>query len=121
MADDDQLRGRLVLSGSGSPAIGTPGTFTTVGGSSSGASGAQTANTDELRVTEEVVEAVSKAPNPTIRITAETVEVVSKNPGVPMRVTQCFVEVVVERDYAGWDTIVIDEPVANPITDVISM
>jgi hypothetical protein len=117
---DDDIRGRFLPAGSGTPAIGTPGSLTTIGGSGSGTSGAQTANTGGLGVSQTLGEVVSKAPNPALRVSQELAEIVAKNPGVPMRVSQAFVEIVVERDYAGWETIVLDEPTGNPITDVVS-
>lgn len=110
----------MLPAGQGSPLIGTPGSVTTPT-QDGAATSAQTANTDELRVTSEFAEVVARDTTPELRVTSEYAEVVARDTTVEFRCTDVFLEVVVERDYAGWDTIMIEEQATNPQIDLISL
>lgn len=118
--EDEQRRGKFLPAGQGSPAIGTPGSLTTLGGSSSGASGAQTSSASGLAVTQEYAEVVITDSTPELRTTQAYAEVVRTDTTPELRSSQIYAEVVVERDYAGWDTFILDDPTGSGDNDVVS-
>jgi hypothetical protein len=63
-----------------------------------------------LTLTQEMAEAVvTSIAAPGLRLTQAMAEAVVRDTAVDMRLTQLMVECVVERDYAGWETLIVDD------------